>query len=133
MNSATDWYATLMKPFWAPPEWLFGPVWSVLYIIIAVSFFTVVLRYFQGRIVFMALLPFILNLVFNLIFTPIQFGLQNNWLAALDIVLVWITLVWALLAIRSHIPWVAYANLPYLVWVSFAAVLQFTITWLNRG
>lgn len=133
MYSATDWYAALIKPSWAPPEWLFGPVWTVLYIIIAVSFFTVVLRYFQGRIGFMVLLPFILNLVFNFVFTPIQFGLRNNWLAALDIVLVWITLMWALSVIRSHIPWVAYANLPYLVWVSFAAVLQFTITWLNRG
>lgn len=133
MYSATDWYAALIKPSWAPPEWLFGPVWTALYIIIAVSFFTVVLRYFQGRIGFMVLLPFILNLVFNFVFTPIQFGLRNNWLAALDIVLVWITLMWALSVIRSHIPWVAYANLPYLVWVSFAAVLQFTITWLNRG
>ena len=88
MYSATDWYATLMKPSWAPPEWLFGPVWTVLYVIIAISFFTVALRYFQGRIGFMVLLPFILNLVFNLVFTPIQFGLRNNWLAAIDIILV---------------------------------------------
>lgn len=133
MNSATEWYATLMKPSWAPPEWLFGPVWTALYVIIAISFFTVALRYFQGRIGFMVLLPFILNLVFNLVFTPIQFGLRNNWLAAIDIVLVWVTLVWALSAIRVHIPWAAYANLPYLVWVSFASILQFSITWLNRG
>lgn len=133
MNSAADWYATLMKPSWAPPEWLFGPVWTVLYVVIAVSFFTVALRFFQGRIGFMVLLPFILNLLFNLVFTPIQFGLRNNWLAALDIVLVWVTLVWALAVIRQHIPWVTYANLPYLVWVSFASVLQFSITWLNRG
>ncbi len=133
MDSATEWYATLMKPSWAPPEWLFGPVWTVLYVIIAISFFTVALRYFQGRIGFMVLLPFILNLVFNLVFTPIQFGLRNNWLAAIDIVLVWVTLVWSLSVIRVHIPWVSYANLPYLVWVSFASILQFSITWLNRG
>ena len=133
MNAATDWYTTLMKPSWAPPEWLFGPVWTILYVIIAISFFTVALRYFQGRIGFMVLLPFILNLVFNLVFTPIQFGLRNNWLAAIDIVLVWVTLVWALSVIRVHIPWVATANLPYLMWVSFASLLQFSITWLNRG
>lgn len=133
MSSATDWYAALMKPSWAPPEWLFGPVWTVLYIVIAVSFFTVALRYFQGRIGFMVLLPFLLNLLFNLVFTPIQFGLRNNWLAALDIIFIWVTLVWALSVIRYHIPWVAYANLPYLAWVSFASLLQFSITWLNRG
>ncbi len=133
MSSATDWYAALMKPSWAPPEWLFGPVWTVLYIVIAVSFFTVALRYFQGRIGFMVLLPFLLNLLFNLVFTPIQFGLRNNWLAALDIIFIWVTLVWALSVIRHHIPWVAYANLPYLAWVSFASLLQFSITWLNRG
>jgi tryptophan-rich sensory protein len=127
------WYAELIKPAWAPPGWLFGPVWTVLYIIIAVSFCTVALRYFQGRISFMVLLPFLLNLAFNLAFTPIQFGLRNNWLAAIDIALVWITLVWALSVIRAHVPWVTYANLPYLLWVSFASVLQFTITWLNRG
>jgi tryptophan-rich sensory protein len=133
MPPAAEWYATLIKPTWAPPEWLFGPVWTVLYVIIAVSFISVAVRYWQGRIGFMVFLPFVLNLIFNLAFTPLQFGLRNNWLAAIDIVLVWGTLVWALAAIRPLIPWVAYANLPYLVWVSFASLLQFTITWLNRG
>ncbi|MGB3073583.1 MAG: TspO/MBR family protein [Candidatus Moraniibacteriota bacterium] len=133
MYSATEWYVVLIKPSWAPPEWLFGPVWTALYIIIAVSFCTVVVRYFQGRISITLLLPFVLNLVFNLIFSPIQFGLRNNVLAAIDIALVWITLVWALSVIRPYIPWVAFVNLPYLAWVSFATVLQLTITWLNRG
>ena len=133
MYSATEWYAALIKPSWAPPEWLFGPVWTALYIIIAVSFCTVVVRYFQGRISITLLLPFVLNLVFNLIFSPIQFGFRNNVLAAIDIALVWITLVWALSVIRPYIPWVAFVNLPYLAWVSFATVLQLTITWLNRG
>lgn len=133
MYSATELYVVLIKPSWAPPEWLFGPVWTALYIIIAVSFCTVVVRYFQGRISITLLLPFVLNLVFNLIFSPIQFGLRNNVLAAIDIALVWITLVWALSVIRPYIPWVAFVNLPYLAWVSFATVLQLTITWLNRG
>ncbi len=133
MGDAGMWYANLIKPIWAPPEWLFGPVWTVLYVIIAISFFAVVLRYFQGRIGFMILLPFILNLVFNLAFSPIQFGLRNNWLAAIDIVLVWVTLVWALSRISPIIPWVTYANIPYFLWVSFASILQFSITWLNRS
>lgn len=79
----------------------------------------------------MVLLPFILNLIFNFAFTPIQFGLKNNTLAALDILLVLGTLIWALWVIRPYVPWVAYVNIPYLLWVLFATVLQLTITLMN--
>lgn len=133
MNAEADWYASLMKPEWAPPEWLFGPVWSVLYFIIAVTFFAVAWQYWKGNIRFAVLLPFLLNLVFNLAFSPIQFGLKNNVLAAVDITLVLVTLLWALWQIRPRMSWVAYANLPYLAWVCFATALQFSITWLNRS
>lgn len=125
------WYQSLMKPFWAPPSWLFGPVWTVLYAIIAVSFGHVVYLFAKGRISFAVLLPFLLNLVFNFAFTPLQFRLQNNLLAAIDIVLVLGTLVWALWAIFPHARWVAFVNMPYLAWVLFATVLQLTITWIN--
>lgn len=77
-------------------------------------------------------LPFILNLFFNFIFTYIQFGLKNNPLASVDILLVLATLVWAMLAIWPHARWVTYAQIPYVLWVSFATVLQLTITYLNR-
>lgn len=73
-----------------------------------------------------------LNLVFNAAYTPIQFGLRNNWLASLDILLVLGTLIWALLAVWSRARWVALVNIPYLLWVAFATVLQLSITWLNR-
>lgn len=127
----TNWYLTLIKPQWAPPSWLFGPVWSVLYILIAISFGYVAFQYFKGNIPFVVLLPFILNLVFNFAFTPLQFGLKNNLLASLDILLILGTLVWALYAIYAYVPWVAYINIPYLMWVAFATVLQLTITYLN--
>jgi len=125
------WYQTLIKPTWAPPSWVFGPVWSVLYAIIAISYGYVGYLYFKGVIPFMVLLPFILNLVFNLAFTPLQFGLQNNILAAIDILLVLGTMIWAGVAIYPYVPWVAYVNIPYLLWVSFASCLQLTITYLN--
>jgi translocator protein len=126
-----NWYQTLIKPEWAPPAWLFGPVWSVLYTIIAITFGYVIYLYFKGAIPFMVLLPFVLNIVFNAAFTPLQFGLQNNLLATIDIFLVLGTLGWALAVIYPHAPYVAYANIPYLLWVSFATVLQVTITYLN--
>jgi tryptophan-rich sensory protein len=125
------WYATLTKPTWAPPAWLFGPVWTVLYILIAISFTHVFLHVWRGHYPWMIALPFALNLLFNFAFTPLQFGLQSNLLAAVDILLVLITLAWALVAIFPLAPWVTYINLPYLAWVSFATVLQLTITYLN--
>jgi benzodiazapine receptor len=127
-----NWYQTLVKPSFAPPGWLFGPVWTVLYTIIAVSYGYTGYLFFKGRISFLVLLPFILNLIFNFIFTPLQFGLRNNWLAALDILLVLATLVWALVAIWPHARWIVYVNLPYLLWVCFATLLQLTVTYLNR-
>jgi len=129
---AVNWYATLIKPFWAPPAWLFGPVWTLLYILIAISFGYVIYKYFKGEISFIILLPFILNIIFNLIFSPIQFGLQNMWLASIDILLVLGTLVWAFIAIFPITSWVVYLNIPYLLWGAFATILQFTILYLNR-
>jgi tryptophan-rich sensory protein len=125
------WYATLIKPTWAPPSWLFGPVWSVLYIGIAISFFSVFYRTAQGQISFAIALPFALNLLFNAAFTPLQFWLQSNLLAAIDILCVLGTLIWALIVIYPIMPWVTYINIPYLLWVCFASVLQLTITYLN--
>ena len=81
---------------------------------------------------FAVALPFALNLIFNLAFTPLQFGLRNNLLAAVDVLLVLGTLIWAMIAIYPRARWVTYMQLPYLLWVSFATVLQMTITYLNR-
>ncbi|MDD3487609.1 MAG: tryptophan-rich sensory protein [Candidatus Moranbacteria bacterium] len=126
-----NWYQALIKPSWAPPSWIFGPVWTILYAIIAVSFGYVGYLFFKGRISFWVALPFLLNLVFNFAFSPIQFRLQNNLLAAADILLVLGTLAWLLLAAYQAASWVAYANIPYFLWVSFATILQLTITYLN--
>lgn len=130
MNTG-EWYAQLIKPLWAPPAWLFGPVWTVLYVIILISFGYAAIMFFRKQIPFLIFLPFILNIIFNLAFTPLQFGLQNNLLAAIDILLILGTLVWALLAIHPYAAWVSYVNIPYLFWVSFATILQLTITYLN--
>ena len=127
-------YANLKKPSWAPPNWLFGPVWTVLYLIIFASFGVVFYHTYTGEISLLVALPFALNLVFNAIFTPIQFGFKSNIFALIDIVLVWLTLV-TLIALIYRVPgysWVALVNIPYLAWVSFATILQITVTWLNR-
>ncbi len=131
MIEVYNWYKALEKPDWAPPSYLFAPVWTFLYVIIAGSFGYVFYLYFQKRISGWIVLPFLLNLIFNFIFIPLQFGLRDNFLAAIDILLVFGTLAWAMYAINKIVPWVMYINIPYFLWVCFATVLQITITKLN--
>jgi tryptophan-rich sensory protein len=121
-----------VKPSWAPPSYLFGPVWSFLYILIFISFGKVFLLFYEKKIPFVVVLPFVLNLIFNMIFTYFQFTLKNNLLASIDILLILSTLVWAMFAIYPYVKWITYIQIPYLLWVSFATVLQLTITYLNR-
>ncbi len=127
-----NWYSQLIKPSWSPPSWLFGPVWTFLYVLIALSFGWAFWLFFQKRIPWIVALPFLLNLIFNFAFTPLQFGLKNNLLAGIDILLVLGTLVWAMIAIYPYARWIAFIQTPYLLWTAFATVLQLTITWLNK-
>lgn len=132
MNKAYNWYSTLVKPTWAPPSWIFGPVWTVLYVIIATTYGIVFYKVVTKQWSAMVALPFVLNLIFNLSFTYFQFGLKNNFLASIDIFLILVTLVWALVTVYPLARWITWANVPYLLWVCFATVLQLTVTYLNR-
>lgn len=131
MNESYNWYSQLIKPSWSPPAWIFGPVWTFLYILIAISFGKVFWMFFKKEIPLKVVLPFVLNLIFNFSFTPLQFGLQNNLLAALDILLVLGTLIWGMASIYRHARWITYLQIPYLLWVAFATILQLNITYLN--
>lgn len=125
------WYQELVKPSWAPPASVFGPVWTVLYIGILISFGSVFVMAGKSKIAWIIAIPFALNLLFNFAFTPLQFGLRSNILASIDILLILGTLIWAMLSIFTYAPWVTYAQIPYLLWVTFATCLQLTITYLN--
>jgi len=121
----------MIKPAFAPPAWVFGPVWTILYIIILISFGYAFLNIFKSKWPPKTAVPFIINLVANFAFTPIQFGLQNNILAFIDITIVLVTIIWIMRTAWPLAKWVSWAQVPYLLWVSFATVLQASITWLN--
>jgi tryptophan-rich sensory protein len=129
---SNQWYLDIVKPSWAPQPEVFGIVWGILYPIIALAFAFVVWKVAKGEMDRAILWVFLLNLAANLLFTPIQFGLKNLPLAALDILIVLGTtaaLVWLSF---PRWRWLALALSPYLVWVSIATALQLSITWMNR-
>ena len=127
------WYNGLAKPSWTPSPPTIGLIWQILYPIIIVTFGFIFVQAFRGKTHWLVALPFAINLVANLIFTPIQFGMRNLPLASVDIVIVWSTIIWSVVAVWPHYRWVAVAQVPYFVWVSTATVLQLSITWMNRG
>lgn len=126
-----EWYASLKKPAWNPPGWIFGPVWTALYTMMAVSAWLVWKR---GGL---AALPrplslFLLQLLFNALWSPLFFGMKNPALAFVDIVLLWLALL-ATVATFWRVSLLAGVLLvPYLAWVTFASVLNFTLWQLNR-
>lgn len=128
-----EWYNSLAKPSWTPPPGTIGLIWQILYPIILVTFGFVFVQGFRGKVPWWVALPFAVNLVANLIFTPIQFGLRNLPLASADILVVWTTIVGSMIVIWPYYRWVAVAQVPYLLWVSLATVLQLSITWMNWG
>lgn len=130
--STSEWYQNLIKPSFAPPSKIFGIAWSILYPIIFVSFGYTIYLVIKKKMPSKILVPLFLNLLFNLLFSPIQFGLQNNLLAAVDVSLVLITIIWFMSAVFPYSKVIFMSQIPYFLWVVFATVLQYSITWLNR-
>ncbi len=125
-----EWYATLKKPSWNPPAWIFGPVWSALYTMMAVAAWLIWKRggfAVQGR----PLAFFLAQLVLNAAWTPLFFGLHQPGIAFAEIVLLWLAIVATLAAFRPVSRTAAWLLVPYLGWVSFATVLNFTLWRLN--
>lgn len=134
MMPETDWrpwYDALAKPSWTPDGGTIGMIWATLYPIIAVTHGFVFVQAYRNRIPRRIAIPFAVNLVANLAFSPIQFWLQNLPLAWLDILVVLGSIVWCMVAVWRHYRWVAIAQIPYLAWVSTATVLQTAITFSN--
>jgi tryptophan-rich sensory protein len=127
------WYNELHKPSWTPAPATIGLIWQIIYPIILVTFGFVFVQALRGRIGWFVALPFAINLVANLLFTPIQFGTRSLPLATVDILIVWTTIIWMAAAIWTHYRWVAVAQVPYFVWVSLATTLQLSITAMNWG
>jgi translocator protein len=128
--SIGGWYATLAQPAWAPPNWVFGPVWSLLYLAMAIAAWLVWRRVGFPRAA-SALNLFAIQLVLNVCWSAIFFGLHRPGLAFAEILLLWLAILTTMVAFRSFSRAAAWLLAPYLLWVAFAAMLNFSIWRLN--
>lgn len=127
-----NWYNSLNKPVFNPPGWIFVPVWTVLYLLMGVSFFLVWKRGFADKSGRAALACFILQLVFNAVWTPIFFGMKQPLIAFADIILLWLAIAATIICFYKVSKTSAILLVPYIAWVSFAVVLNAAIWMLNQ-
>lgn len=127
-GAVRDWYPTIAKPTWTPPSWIFGPVWTALYAMMAVAGWLVWRQAgWSGALVWFAV-----QLALNAAWSPLFFGLHRIDLALVVIVALWAAILGTTVAFWRVSPWAGGLFVPYLAWVSFAAALNFAIWRLNR-
>ena len=131
-QSVPEWYATLNRPSFNPPNWIFGPVWTSLYILMGISFF-LIWKQEASKVRNRAILIFLLQLMLNFAWSFIFFYFNMIGLALVEIILLWISIVLMLVVFYKIKPVASYINIPYLLWVTFATVLNASYYILNRS
>jgi tryptophan-rich sensory protein len=131
-SSVDSWYPSLIKPSWRPPNWLFAPVWTALYLSMAISAW-LVWRQSGYKKAASALTFFLLQLILNAAWSGLFFGLRQPFVAFLEIILLWLAILVTIRLFFRLRPVAAWMMVPYLLWVTFAAVLNLSIWWLNAA
>jgi benzodiazapine receptor len=131
-EAVPDWYATLNRPSFTPPNWLFSPVWTILYLLMAISAFLVWQKGLANPAVKIALILYLIQLILNALWSVIFFGLKLPLPAFIEIIMLWTAIAFTILAFARVSITAALILVPYILWVSFAAVLNFSIWFLNR-
>lgn len=125
------WYENLNKPFFSPPNWIFGPAWTLLYLLIGISFYLILKKGWKKKAVKSAGIFFLTQLTLNFLWSPVFFGLKSPLLGLITIMAMWILI---LITMKKFYPLsksAFYLLIPYLLWVSFATVLNAAILFLN--
>ncbi|MFQ6603408.1 TspO/MBR family protein [Flavobacterium sp. C3NV] len=131
--SVETWYPTIIKPSFNPPNWIFMPVWTLLYILMAVAAGLVWDKIKeQNQEVKVALGFFLIQLTLNAIWSYIFFGLKNPMLALIEMALLWLMIYETYLKFTKINKTAGYLLIPYMAWVAFAGILNASIWWLNR-
>ena len=130
-DSITNWYGSLRKPFFTPPDWIFGPVWTTLYLLMAISFFLVWSKGINYPKVKQAIGWFIVQLVLNAVWTPLFWGFHLILPALIEIILLWLAILVTFYAFKRISLYAAVLWIPYVIWVGFAVILNGSIWYLN--
>ncbi len=130
-SAIPNWYATLAKPALNPPSWIFGPVWTTLYALMGIAAFLVWKKGWDRTDARKALYVFGLQLVLNALWSIVFFGLQSPAWAFANIVLMWLAIVWTMILFYKISKPAVWLLMPYILWVSFAAYLNYSIWMLN--
>lgn len=130
-SAISTWYTTLTKPEFNPPNWIFGPVWTTLYILMGVSLYLVWNKGTKTPLAKIALTVFGIQLTLNAIWSILFFGLQSPLLAFIEIIFLWLAIFITIFFFHKISRTAAYLLIPYILWVSFAAVLNYNIFLLN--
>lgn len=131
ISSIPNWYMNLNKPIFAPPNWLFGPVWTLLYFVMGISLYLVWIKLDSNPGSKKAIKIFLLQLGLNFIWTPVFFGLRSPLFGLIIIISLLISIVATMKSFFTISKLAMYLLIPYLLWVSFATILNAAIYWLN--
>lgn len=131
-DSIANWYSQLQKPIFTPPNWVFGPVWTILYILMGISLFLIWNKGLNYPKVKLAIGLFLIQLILNAIWTPIFFGFHLILLALVNIILLFIAILITLLVFKKISFSASMLLLPYLIWVGCATILNGSICYLNQ-
>lgn len=131
MPNIPTWYETLLKPSFNPPNYLFGPVWTILYILMGVALLLVFQSHESKSHKEFAYTVFGSQLVLNALWSIVFFGLHDLWTAFLIILILWVLIVINILTFQKISRPSAWLLVPYILWVTFASVLNFAVAWLN--
>lgn len=130
-SSIPTWYATLNKPPFSPPNFVFAPVWTTLYILMGIALYIVWSQGMKKKKIKTAVYVFLIQLFLNFTWSLVFFGLHAPLLAFINIVLLWITLLLTIIKFHAISKWAAWLLVPYILWVSFASILNLSIVLLN--
>ena len=131
VSAIPNWYATLAKPTFNPPSWIFGPVWTTLYALMGIAAFLVWKKGLDRRDVRKALLVFGLQLVLNASWSIVFFNLESPAWALINVIALWLAIIWTMVLFYKISKPTIWLLLPYILWVSFAAYLNYSIWTLN--
>jgi translocator protein len=131
VTGINSWYAELIKPSFNPPNWIFGPVWTTLYIVMGVALYLIWQQGLGKSFVKNSFILFVVQLVLNAAWSIAFFGMQNTGLALLVIALLWVSILILIIRFYKINKLASYLLIPYILWVSFASVLNFSIWQLN--